>query len=86
MSALDVAVKGNPTWSEMITYLEKQPNQKIHYNEIKVNDLHRFVEHMKYLVELHPPEERIKNVNCLSLKGSVRKVYDAVKYNELINF
>lgn len=84
MSALAAVAK--PTWSEMITYLEKQPNQKIQHNEVKVNDLHRFVDHMKYLVELHPPESRVKNINCRSLKGSVEKVYKALKYNESINF
>lgn len=67
------------TWNEMINYLKDQENCRVDGKGFFVKDLHKFTEKMDYLISIHEPEKRSRNINCRSLKGSLTRVYEAHK-------
>jgi hypothetical protein len=67
------------TWNEMIKYLKAQDNCRVNGKGFYVLDLKKFVSKMEYLIDLHEPQNRSKNITCVSLKGSLTKVYEAHK-------
>ena len=67
------------TWNEMIDYLEAQENCRVDGQGFFVLDLKKFTEKMKDLISIHDPGIRSKNINCISLKRSLTRVYEAHK-------
>lgn len=74
------------TTEEKINYILNQPDQPIQHQEITVKSTHTFAKKMKQMIELQENEVSQKNIILVSLKGSVDKVYNAIKFNKSINF
>ncbi len=74
------------TTEEKLQFILNQPDQPIQHKEITVKSTHTFAKKMKQMIELQNSVISKRNVNLVSLKGSVDKVYNAIKFNKSINF
>jgi len=74
------------TTEEKLQFILNQPDQPIQHKEITVRSTRTFAKKMKQMIELQNSVISKRNVNLVSLKGSVDKVYNAIKFNKSINF
>ena len=66
-----------PQFNEMIEYLTQQDNCSVHGQGFQVKNLHSTINKYKSMIEHHKPEVRNKSVYCISLKGSLERIYNA---------
>jgi len=74
------------TTTEKLQYILKQPDQPIQHQEITVNSTHTFAKKMNEMLQATGEVATKRNLNLVSLNGSVDKVYNAIKFNKSINF
>lgn len=65
------------TFGEIISYLKSKDNCRIDGNGFIVLNLHQYLCRISDAVESIPIEKRKTNVNCISAKKGLIKVFDA---------
>ncbi len=74
------------TTEEKLQFILNQPDQPIQHKEITVRSTRTFAKKMNEMLQATGEVTSKKNINLVSLKGSVDKVYNAIKFNKSINF
>jgi len=74
------------TTEEKLQFILNQPDQTIQHKEITVRSTRTFAKKMNEMLQATGEVATKRNLNLVSLKGSVDKVYNAIKFNESINF
>jgi hypothetical protein len=67
------------TWDEMYDYLVQQDNCRVNGKGFAILNLKEYLGKMNHMINLHDPEIRWKTTYCLSLKGSLERVYNGHK-------
>lgn len=65
------------TWEEMFNYLKAQPNCSVRGKGFQVKDLHYTLNKYESMINLHDPAVRNRSVYCMSLKGSLERIFKA---------
>ena len=61
----------------MVKYLRLQDNCAVYGAGFRVKNLYDSLNKLEAMINYHKPEDRAKNIYCLSLKGSLERIYKA---------
>lgn len=67
----------------MISFLRKQENCRINGKGFVVLNLYNFLDLMEKNISYHEVESRRKNLACLTMKGTLKRVYEAYKLGDI---
>jgi hypothetical protein len=67
------------SWQEMMEYLRSVDNCAVYGAGFQCKDLNKTLDRLESMIGHHEPEVRRQSVYCMSLKGSLERLYKSHK-------